>query len=560
MFFFSITRNSIKLLIKNCNEIIHSNFFFTYITDNFLSSFRSTNHSFQIVESLHPYIYNTENYYFVKLDLNTKEKKLTIHKTLVAGRPVYYHINKNGEFFCTTHIKYFRTVNIILDENTKVIPELFLFRTVMPPFTIYKNIMQLTTGSHLILSFENDKCNINAIDQFQLPDIDYSINNIGTAAKQTYHLLENTFKYLSLFKNNTSLLFSGGIDSSTLACLGKKNIQLNNTYSTSYPFEEEKFNRERIYPNSAAKKIEVKNNHYICTPIDYFYGIIDSIYNCEEPVHHFQSILIHLLFKNCTPAFFNIILSGQGAASSYGNLASDVYYIEKNLIRKCIKKGFYRLSNNKAFFQPMLLPIDHVDHPLWKWKSYGLISWINNYFNTNKHEILSNRINFINSLQYKSIYNIWSYYSLVAYEDSTMYLWSKIAEANQKILYYPYYDDKLLSYVLSIPWEIKLKLPHRILVRELAKLSSVPKFIIKRPQGNFGLVTNRWAIPGGYFENILPIIYKIIPKNELNILQSTDSRKNMTLWNALNYAIWKRIFIFNESPDDLKKELKSYMV
>jgi len=29
----------------------------------------------------------------------------------------------------------------------------------------------------------------------------------------------------------------------------------------------------------------------------------------------------------------------------------------------------------------------------------------------------------------------------------------------------------------------------------------------------------------------------------------------MTLWNILNYCIWKRLFIYNESVDDLVEEL-----
>ena len=62
------------------------------------------------------------------------------------------------------------------------------------------------------------------------------------------------------------------------------------------------------------------------------------------------------------------------------------------------------------------------------------------------------------------------YRYILHYWDVPVYqsVWSKLGESQGKILYWPYYNQKLLNYAYSIPWELKLKKPKNIL-REVAR-------------------------------------------------------------------------------------------
>jgi asparagine synthetase B (glutamine-hydrolysing) len=333
-------------------------------------------------------------------------------------------------------------------------------------------------------------------------------------------------------------------------------------------------NFEKRYAITAADAFGMKHYYYEPSIQEYLAGFLEAISLTEEPLHHLQSVLFHLLFKNGIPKNKKYIVHGQGAGFCFGNVTPYLYWREKKVTKvfskKPLKDIILKLSNlqrkEKIFtkiqvFSKILnektlnYPYYDSKNPLWSWHDYGSVEWICNYFNVTNQNIIKSRYDFIKKFELRSIYDVWSLYSLLGDEDSTLPIWHKLGEGNNKILYAPFYDINVLNYVFSMPWKLKLSRPRNRLRAEIARRGDIPKFIIDRPKRSFGIQSDRWSAKGGVFEPLIPLALKVVNENEIRKMQSSGSKKAMTYWNMLNYAIWKRLCIDNEPLEVLLDEL-----
>jgi hypothetical protein len=142
MFFISVSkRKSIdELQWAGAIKFSAGSWLFTVVTDNFLSSLFPDRDGFSIIESPLAVHRNAEKVVFLKATYSKGDNSLDIFRSTLSGRPVYYHLTREGEFFCSTHISMLRKAGVTLEENTRVLPEFFVYRYVMPPSTLYKDI------------------------------------------------------------------------------------------------------------------------------------------------------------------------------------------------------------------------------------------------------------------------------------------------------------------------------------------------------------------------------------------------------------------------------------
>jgi Asparagine synthase len=186
--------------------------------------------------------------------------------------------------------------------------------------------------------------------------------------------------------------------------------------------------------------------------------------------------------------------------------------------------------------------------------SYGDYEWVENQYHSTRDDVTRARQEYFRWEDGESFGNALSEYDLECDMGPTMAIWSKLAEGQGRLVYYPFAKRELLDYALSIPWDVKLKTPKHVL-RAVARELDVPQFIITRPKIGFGISSDRWALSGGIFEASVPIAAKVVDLATIRELQGGDRRHAMTFWTLLNYAVWKRLFIFNESREALVEEL-----
>jgi asparagine synthetase B (glutamine-hydrolysing) len=574
MFLFTITKNEIAHNFDSVDieESKKNKFIITSITDNFLSKRIVEKNGFSIIES--PLISSSvyKNVIFSQVKYNDDNSMVNVFRSTLSGGPIYYYINSEGEFFCSSHIHLLRSAGVPIEENTEVLPEFFIYRYVMPPFTLYKNIFHLYSGGQLEIRLSEDKCKIQSLQHYDAPGPDQNIKSIRTSSKKTFDLITTSIERLSPRKNEIAVLLSGGIDSSIMCKICQNQFSIGTSYSTGYPFEDPAMNTEKNYALSAAQALGTTHEYYEPTIDEYLIGFLESIERAEEPLHHLQSISFHLLFKNCIPSNKKIVIMGQGAGFSYGNFRNYLYWKDKQITKIMKKKPMKYLlipgskaSKNIKIFSNYLnesmlnYPLSHSDNPLWSWHDFGSKEWVCDYFHVPNKDIIEKRYNFIKGLGDKSIYDIWSLYSLLGDEDITQPVWAKIGEGDNRILYYPLYDANVLNYVFSIPWELKLKRPENILRKEIARRADLPDFIITRRKSAFGIKKRGWSEKEGIFEPLVKPASKVFDESQIRKMQSSNSKKAMTFWNILNYSLWKRLCLNNEPVEILLEELDSTM-
>lgn len=577
MFLIAVTQNQIQERFHNvkCNvsQTEIESLLATIVTDGFLSQYSTGATGFSIIES--PLINTPEvkDVILAEIIFDKKENRLSVFKPTKSGRPIYYHINSRGEFYCSTHISMLKKAGVVVEENTDVLPEFFVYGYVTPPKTLYKNINQLSIGSNLCIALINGQSAIeleHKYDPFSVKSSQEFIS-IEKNIKQIHGNLSHSINLLSPCSSRLSVLLSGGLDSSIIFAICRDIFAISKSYSTSYPFEDAPNDREKKYAISAAKALKSDHYFYEADNNEYLYGFLESISIAEEPLHHLQSVMFNLLFKKGLPYDRDIVISGQGSDGVFGLRMHNYMYHWNNhkAFRLLSKQPLFSLvkivskitGRGQGFVNSIGKISNSVDKQLedpsniiFSLGNYGSEEWVCDYFSVGNKDIVENRYQAVKSFRHNSIYDILSMLDLIGDVSVTQSIWSKLAEGNNKILYYPFTDRELLNTAFSIRWETKLKKPKNIL-RSVARDLHIPKFIIERPKSGFGISPSKWATKGGIFDPLVPLASKCFDKNVFMNVQSIEPKRAMTFWNILNYSIWKRLCIDNESLDILSEEL-----
>jgi asparagine synthetase B (glutamine-hydrolysing) len=569
MFFLSLTKRKLDDAFESLNvkEIQSKPFVITIVTDNFLSKLTINKNGFSVIEAPFVSSDNFQDIILGRVIFQENDNTLEIFKPTISGRPIYYHINSDGEFFCSTHIALLREAGVVIQENQKALPEYFVYRLIMPPRTLYKDIEQLAAGSRLFLEFNNDRWQIKKILLFEPPVPDKKYSSLKKISEQTLHLLTESIRALNPCKERLSIIQSGGLDSSVLYQLCRRIYGSDETYSTGFPFEDPKDNLEKQYALTASHALKSKHTYCEFSTKEYLHGFIKGIAAAEEPMHHLQSVLLYLLFGRL-PENKNIVISGEGADSSFGSsINSRVYRLNSLIVQLVVgtlkslriaaltskrwQNRIKGLSETKLRLNKSLHDPDHI---LWSIGYYGSKNWACNYFGVSDFDVIEGRYSTIRLFENRSIYDQITLVSFLGGASVSKSIWSKLGENKGKIVHYPFGYDDLLHYIHTVPWDLKLRNSKNIL-REVAKKIDLPGLIINRPKQSFGIDADKWGEKGGVFEPLIPLCAGVFDIREIQKMQSSELEKAMTFWNMLNYAIWKRLCINNEPVDVLLDEL-----
>ena len=518
---------------------------------------------------------------------------LEVHKSLIGGRQVYYHLAPDGGFYCASHARLLRAAGVRLEDDPGRLPELFVYRYISPPRTLFKGIDQLLAGERL--SFERDAGGSWRRTGRQLyapppPAPPASRNDpYGPHSDRTRDALRDTMLDLAPARDKVHVLASGGLDSSILFKLAQTELGVKTSHSTSYPFETEGEDVEKRYALTAAEALGANHKFFVPTTPQFVRGVLDAVSLAEEPIVHTQSVLMLLMLRDGLPRGDGTVVVGQGADGAFGlrihQTVEKVARFRRNRPRLSRVLETSLLAAQPAFNLPgvsravrrtmSLLRRDNgvIDIMPWRWGPgvpaddprhvlrllghAGHETWARRRFGAGADRVFASRAESIAPYADRPVLDGISLLDYLSDVTVTQSIWSKFGESARKVVYYPFNAQPLLDSAFAAPWEVKLKEPKGVL-RDVARKIGLPEFIITRPKANFNVNPSRWAVRGAVLEPLVPLAAKEFGWDEVRRMQGPYSRGAYTFWTMLNYAIWKRLFINGESIPSLLAEVEEH--
>lgn len=576
MFLMALTREPLKhrfpshdVFAYDCGSLVA-----TIVVDGRMCRYQATHEGFAIIEALPGQTHIDESTDFFRLAYHQGQKRLDLHRRTRARLPIYYRFDSSKQLYCSSHIGLLRQAGVPIRENARALPEYFVYNYVSPPRTMYEGIAQVPCGGRITVSVHKEGCALTGQDSLDLPLPTRSAAATEAACDETLALLEQSFSLLKPAAQQTAMLLSGGLDSSVLFRLAQRHLGTDDSYSTGYPFQSEYENLEKEYALTAAQAFGSRHCYHEVTSEDLQHAIVHSIARAEEPLLFIQPAMFLLLFDKGLPAEKEIVVSGQGADALLGlpthhNLA---WSENRNPFLTALARGpvlslaqrFCRdtLENRRrlerlSYINRLSRPFSDPQHVLWTFGSFGNEDWVCGHFGVTPEDIVEGRYRSLEKFKDRSIYDLVSILAFFSEIPARKNVWSKLAAVRGRTVFYPFNEESLVRLLFSLTWDTKLA-DAKVILQGVARRLDIPDFIIDRPKSGFGVRPRQLAEIGGVLEPLVPLAWKVFDARLLNALrESTGPKMPHTFWNAVNYAIWKRICIDNEPADALIAEMTS---
>lgn len=547
-------------------------------TDALLSTLCSTPDRFHFAESV-PRSGAGPRQALLTIETVEREPLVRLHRSANGGRPVFYHAAADGSMVFSSHLALLRAWGVPIIERAGILPELYTYRQVCPPFTLLENISQLVAGDRAEVELTGGKWKLFRNPSYMPPAVQPQLlagAKDPALIADMRHRLETAILAPGVDGASSGCLLSGGLDSSVITSVLARHLNVRETASAVYPFEDLASDTEYRYATTAADSLGTRHVVHTPTMAEYLHGTIDAVALAEEPVMHLQSVLIHLIFKDVLrQRGSKVVPCGEGADGMFGgrlqrllttfaakphlHLALQLPGVASLLRQISARTNRWGLIAQVA--DKNCSPIGSFadpNHVIWTLAVFGDRQWIKQHLGCNDAEMIGGRAECMIPYLGRDLRDCASILALLSESSETQVIWSKLGEASGMCVTYPYLDTQVSDLTYSIPWEAKLA-GAKPLLRAVARDMGVAEQIVSRPKASFDINPHRWGPRGGVFEPLIDLALPVVDESTLRSLQSTYVFRAHTLWTVLNYALWVRLIVRNQSPQILHDELDASM-
>ncbi len=509
------------------------------------------------------YLRLVENSVDTLVFIDLENNSLSMVRSISFADSLYY-ARDNTTFYSASSIPLLKQVRPRFELDTNVLPEYYAYRTLLAPGTLVKDVYKLNGGELIRISLTDFTTQKQHNYTFTFSDEQTTIP-LPEVTERVNDILEHAINPVFEKENMLSILLSGGLDSSAIAAIARHLKETVTSFSSDFSFLN-KNDREATYALTVAEQLQIK--HTVCPTNEeaYLHGLVDSIATAGEPLHHLQTVCLSLLFQNCSSDAPSYFLCGEGADALFGNTLHGrinrfhtmVHYLQrygKHSIIRGICNIIGQFDSRFRFFSYNFTNnYDDSTHILWTISLFGDRRKITELMDCAPEDIITSRRTLLQQYSKHSLMNQVTILSMMSDIGTTLPLWGRLAAANGIQLVYPYMVPQLIDYITSVPWKVK-SLDLKIVIKELLRKYHVPEQLINRPKLSFGFPICFWALPGTMFQPLVDIAGELYDRSFLQSLQKNEMGKAMLLWNMINLHLWKKIFVDNISPADIKEEI-----
>lgn len=246
-----------------------------------------------------------------------KKNKITLIRDRLGIKPLYYTI-KNNTLIFGSEIKAILNSGLFEPEFNESAIDLYLgYRYVLEPYTFFKEIYQVKSGTFLEFNLENEniKCN-REIKYWELPRLNFQENyNEEELLNELEDKLTSSVNKRLVADVSLGTYLSGGVDSSLLTAMTSKmkNNRIN-TYTIGFP--EKKYN-EFEFSQQVAKKYNTKHHEILMNNEKYLDEWEELIYYKDAPLSVPNEVPLSNMSRKLKEKI-TVVLSGEGADELFG--------------------------------------------------------------------------------------------------------------------------------------------------------------------------------------------------------------------------------------------------
>lgn len=489
--------------------------------------------------------------------IDPSKRVVTIAHSIASWRPCYLSV-KPGALTLSTSVRGLKEAGHEVVWDHACMPEYLMYRFVAPPRSILRGVRKLAGGQLLVIDLKEGR--VREDRRWRWPDG----GGVDSHKGITDVLRARVEEWMQCFPN-AGIPLSGGLDSSLLVALARVAHPDVQTFSTNFSFANVD-DGEAQYALSMARHLGVAHQVHDTTPERYLTGWVESIEAAEEPVHHLQSVLLHLLFQDRAAAGHGAIICGEGADSIVGNASHEFLYRYRSAIALLRST---RVSSAVASLADALgwhyrwstlltrrydRQLSSVHHFLWILARRGDRSIVQRLLSCDDEALLGERLSLLEAYQDRPLLDLVTATALLSTVHATIAIWGKLAEASGIYLACPYTSPSVLAASMTIPWEVKLR-EQKYLVRTALRGLGIPEALIVRPKLSFGFPQRFWAPKGALFQPVVDMATQVYDARDLESLQREEEGPSMVLWCLLNQFLWTQLFEVGRSAEDLSGEI-----
>ena len=489
--------------------------------------------------------------------IDPSKRVVTIAHSIASWRPCYWSV-KPGSFTCATSVYGLKEAGHEVAWDPACMPEYLMYRFVAPPRSILRGFRKLAGGQLLVVGLEEGR--VLEDRRWRWPD-GGDVDPIDDIANLLCPRVE---EWLQRFPN-AGVLLSGGLDSSLLAALARVIHPGVRTFSSSFSFANSDDGEDQ-YALSMARHLGVVHQVHNTTHERYLRGWVESIHAAEEPVHHLQSVLLHILFQDRAAGSHGAILCGEGADCIVGNASHNFLYRHRSAI------AVLRTMRVNSALAPLVdalgwhsswgtllsrrydRQLSSAHHFLWLLGRFGDRGIVQRILSCDDAALLGERPVLIEAYCDRPLLDQVTALALLSEGHATIAIWGKLAEACGVLLACPYTSPSVLASVLPVPWDVKLR-ENKHLVRAALRQLGVPETLVTRRKLSFGFPVRFWAPKGALFQPIVDMATQVHNARVLESLQREEEGASMVLWCLLNQFLWAQLFEVGRSVEDLSGEI-----
>lgn len=485
--------------------------------------------------------------------LDNKLKNVSLFRDRAGVKPLYF-LSTDSQFYFCSELKFLKKIPNLQISNKSLI-EYFQNGFVQSPNTIFENVFKLNPGHSLTFSIPSFSFSIKKY--FSLPKHNNSFFELSKkeSKNKIKDLLVSACESRLVSDVPVGLFLSGGVDSSLVAAIVKKELSKNlETFTignTDKNFDESFFAKE------ISKNLDLENNVLTITEndIENAINLIPEIY--DEPIAD-NSIIPMIILSNFTSKSVKVVLSGDCADELFVGYSYYKKLKQNNFNFKFLQNIF---SKNVKWFEKIIFKsgfskTSDPTHVLFQKLFNGSIT--DSYNSTKKifldfeiNTLLLNSISnncFISGEIFNSLNDVLDHDFKSFMSDDILY------KVDRATMFYglearePFLNLELVNFAKKIPSEYSInENENKVLLKEILE-EYIPKELIYRKKMGFvvrmdSIITKNLA---SYKTDILSENFidnqSIFSKYEINYIIDNFSSGRIgythKLWSIINFQLW----------------------